>query len=148
MNERHIYLIERYFSLELTAEEELEFKGLLVSDKDFKNEFDEQKHIQEALTNMKIKEPLPEIWDKYWYGVYNRLERGIGWILFSIGILILAGYGTYSFVDEFLLKNTETPFFLKFGVTSLLFGIIVLIFSVIREKYFVGKSDKYKEIER
>ena len=148
MNDRFIYLMERYFSGELTADEKREFQDLIQNNSDFKKEFEEQANIQEALTKMKIKEPLPEVWDKYWYGVYNRLERGIGWILFSIGVLILAGYGTYSFVENFLLKNNETPFLIKIGVTSLLFGIIVLIFSVIREKYFVGKTDKYKEIKR
>ena len=140
--------MERYFSRELTADEEKEFNSLIQNNAEFKKEFEEQANIQEALTKMKIKEPLPEVWDKYWYGVYNRLERGLGWILFSIGVLILAGYGTYSFVEQFLLKNTEAPFLLKIGVASFLFGILVLIFSVIREKYFVGKSDKYKEIDR
>lgn len=148
MDDRFIYLMERYFSGELTADEEKEFNSIIQNNTEFKKEFEEQANIQEALTKMKIKEPLPEVWDKYWYGVYNRLERGLGWILFSIGVLILAGYGTYSFVEQFLLKNTEAPFLLKIGVTSLLFGILVLIFSVIREKYFVGKTDKYKEIER
>lgn len=148
MDERFIYLMEKYFSGGLTTDEEKEFKYVIQNDDVLKKEFEEQKNVQEVLNKMKIKNPLPEIWDKYWFGIYNRLERSIGWLFFSIGILIFLGYGSYSFVEKVLLKDLGTPFVIKIGAASLLFGAIVIIFSVVREKFTISKSDKYKEIQR
>lgn len=148
MNDRFIYLMEKYFSGELTLDEGKEFQFAVQNNADLKKEFEEQLNMHEVLSKMKIKDPLPEAWDNYWLGIYNRLERKIGWILFSLGVLILLGFGSYSFVDEFLLKDSEAHLVIKIGVTSFLFGILVLIFSVAREKFFASKTDKYKEIQR
>lgn len=148
MNERFIYLMEKYFSGGLTADEEKEFKYVIQNDEILNKEFEEQKNVQEVLNKMKIKNPLPEMWDKYWFGIYNRLERSIGWVFFTIGILIFIGYGSYNFVEEVLLKDSSAPLIIKIGAASLIFGAIVIIFSVVREKFTISKTDKYKEIQR
>ena len=147
MNDRFIYLMERYFSADLTADEEKEFNELIESNADFKKEFEEQANIHEALTKMKIKEPLPEVWDKYWYRVYNRLERGIGWILFSIGLIILIATGGFYAIQSFL-TNPDIPIPEKIGLSAFFLGSAVLIVSVLREKLTLRKTDKYKDIVR
>jgi len=147
MNERFIYLNEKYLDADITAEENAELENLLASDSELKNEFDEQVRIKGVLTKMKLKNPSVEIWDSYWLGVYNKLERGLAWILVSIGAAILIMYGSYEAVSE-MFKDTSTPAFVKIGVTALVVGGLILLFSVIREKLFTGKHDKYKEIQR
>jgi hypothetical protein len=146
MNERFIYLIEKYFDGELTSEEKSEFDSLLL-DKNLKNEFEEQKRVKEVLNKMKLKNPSAEIWDRYWLSVYNKVERGLAWIAISIGVLILIVYGSIGAVESFL-ADTQTPGIVKLGISALVIGGLILLFSVIREKLFIGARDKYKEVQR
>jgi hypothetical protein len=147
MNERFIYLNEKYLDGDISNGEKDELDALLNSDPQLKKEFDEQVRVKEVLTKMKLKNPSVEVWDSYWLGVYNRLERGLAWILVSLGAVILIGFGAYEAVSE-MLKDTSTPGIVKIGISALATGGLILLFSVLREKLFTRKHDKYKEIQR
>ena len=147
MNERFIILQEKYFDDMLTTEEKIEFDNLLKTNAELKTEFEEQKRIKEVLRKMKMKNPSREVWDSYWMGIYNRIERGIAWVVISIGALIFFGYASYEVVNAFV-NDTQTPPLAKLGITLLIFGALILIFSLIREKIFTSKRDKYKEVQR
>ena len=99
MNERFIYLIEKYFDSEQGEEEKKEFESLLLNN-ELKEEFEEQKRIKEVLTKMKLKNPSTEVWDNYWLGIYNKFERGIAWIAVSVGFIILLVYGSIEAVEN------------------------------------------------
>jgi hypothetical protein len=131
----------------LTESESQEFQSLINSNIELKQEYEEQKRIKEVLRKMKMKNPSKEVWDSYWMGVYNRVERGLAWIVISIGALIFFGYASYETVNAFV-NDTHTPPLAKFGITLLIFGALILIFSLIREKIFTSKRDKYKEVQR
>lgn len=93
-------------------------------------------------------EMLPEMgWHEYWNHLYNRLERGISWILLSVGLIILGGVGLTRFIEE-VLYSTELSLLEKAGVFSVAFGLVMLFISVLREKLMIRKYDKYREIER
>ncbi len=147
INEKFIVLTEKYFSDELSKEEKIELERMLKSDSQLQSEFDEQKNIKEVLNKMKLKNPSREVWDSYWMGVYNRIERGIAWVVISIGALIFFGYASYEIVNAFI-KDTQAPVLAKIGISMLVFGGLILLFSLIREKIFSSKRDKYKEIQR
>jgi hypothetical protein len=147
IEERFTYLVEMYFENSLSAEEKNELDSLLLDNKDLKEEFEEQKRMKEVLNNMKLKSPGKELWDGYWESTYNRLERGLGWLAVFIGSLILIAYASIEMVEKFY-SNTTTPIVIKIGIVAVLFGVLVLLFSVIREKFFTFKNDKYKEIKR
>ncbi len=51
------------------------------------------KEFEEVMSKVKLKKPPEEAWQLYWASVYNRLERRVGWILLSIGAIILGFYG-------------------------------------------------------
>ena len=147
MDERFIKLLEDYFEGKLSDQDKIEFEKLLEKNDLYKNEFEEQKQIKEALNSMKLKEPSEEVWDSYWEKTYNKLERSIGWLAIFIGMLLLLGFASVEVVDQFFNDNS-TPIIIKIGTVALVFGVLVLFFSVIREKFFTYKSDKYKEIRR
>jgi hypothetical protein len=50
-------------------------------------------------------------------------------------------------VDQFL-ADISTPIILKIGIAALTAGLVVLLVSVIREKFSTYKKDQYKEIQR
>lgn len=147
MNERFIILQEKMLNNETTTEEKNEFEELLHSNQNLKEEFEQQKRIKEVLKKMTLKNPSTEIWDNYWVNIYNRVERGIAWIIITIGALILFGFASITAIEKFL-EDTQSPFILKIGVAAVIFGAFMLFFSIIREKYFTKKHDKYREIQR
>ncbi len=96
---------------------------------------------------MELKKPSKEAWKLYWASVYNRLERRIGWILLSIGAMIILFFGGYKMVEG-IIQDPSTPLLLKAGILVFLGGIVVLLVSLIREQLFVRKRERYKEVEK
>ena len=146
-NNRYIELVEKYFSFEISENEKEELDAILEKDPDKKNEFEEQKKIMEVMKKMTLSNPKKEFWDTYWINLYNRIERGIAWIIISIGAIILFGYGAVKAVSQ-LIEDTTTPLVIKYGLAILAVGVVILLISLIREKWFSSKKDKYKEIQR
>jgi hypothetical protein len=96
---------------------------------------------------MRLAKLPEEYWSAYWTNVYNRIERGVGWMFFSIGAIIAVSFAVYESLKQFF-DNPEVPLLLKIGISSLLFGSIVLLISVFREKWILRRVDKYRSIER
>jgi hypothetical protein len=132
---------------ELVPGEKAEFEKLKSSNKAFQKEFDQYKKLKEVTTEMRFSTPPLEIWDGYWLNIYNRMERGIGWLLFSIGSIILLTFGGFKLVEA-LLMDTSISWIFKAGVLFIMGGLAVLVVSVIRERWFTFKRDPYKEIVR
>lgn len=147
MTDRFILLLEKYFDEGLNKDEKQEFEHLINSDDKYKKEFEEQKRVKEVLSKMKMKNPSNEVWDSYWLGVYNQIERGLAWIIISIGAILLLGYGAVHMVENFF-EDTQTPPVIKYGAAAVAVGFVILIISILREKLYTGTKDKYKEIQR
>ncbi|MCP2605229.1 SDR family oxidoreductase [Candidatus Aminicenantes bacterium AH-873-B07] len=103
--------------------------------------------IEEVLKKMEFRKPSNEIWKIYWSSLYNRLERKIGWILFSIGAITLLFWGAYKLIEE-LLKDPNMPLILKIGILIFIAGAIILLVSILREQLFMRKRERYKEVEK
>ena len=96
---------------------------------------------------MKFKK-LPEFyWDDYWKHIYNRIERGLSWLLLSLGAIIILCFAVWQFLEK-LTANQDIHPLLKGGIFIFLIGIIILLISILREKMMVRRVDKYREIER
>lgn len=132
---------------ELTQDEQRELQKMLDNDPALAQEFREYKKLKEATTTMKFKAPPPEVWENYWVHVYNRIERGIGWLIFSIGAVILLTFGGFKAVEA-IINDPGLAFIAKVGILLTIGGLAVLFVSVAREKFFTGKNDPYKEIIR
>ena len=102
---------------------------------------------KEITREMKLKK-LPEMyWEEYWQHIYNRIERGISWILISIGAIIVISFAAWQMVSELIADQKLNPFF-KVGIIILVAGLVILFISIVREKLMIRRVDKYKEIER
>jgi hypothetical protein len=148
MNSEDIkFKIMAYVDGELSEQEQEEIKVLIDSDETYRDIYHSMVQVREVSQEMKLKK-LPEMyWDEYWTHVYNRMERGISWILISIGVIIVATYAIWQFL-EVLIMNESIPVLLKTGILILIAGALVLIVSILREKLMVRKIDKYREVER
>ncbi|MFQ5674329.1 MAG: hypothetical protein ACE5G1_00405, partial [bacterium] len=99
-NARFQTLLMKAIDGEIGADERAEFERFITSDSAFKKEWQQLKKLKEVTSNMNFKSLPGEAWDKYWLNVYNRLERGLAWILFSIGGIILLTYGGFKIVES------------------------------------------------
>ena len=132
---------------ELDERQRQNVQSHLAQCKSCSEKFDSYKNLKKDTKEMKFKN-LPEVyWDEYWQNVYNRIERGIGWIFFSIGAIILLSFAGYELLNEFFL-NPKEPIGIKIGVAFGGVGFIVLFISVLREKLMVRKVDKYRSVKR
>ncbi|MBC8358379.1 MAG: zf-HC2 domain-containing protein [Candidatus Aminicenantes bacterium] len=140
-------LISSYYDGELDEEQKKIIKKHLEDCPECQKEFEEMGKFEEVMSKMELKKPPKEAWKIYWTSVYNRLERRIGWILFSIGVMILLFFGGYKMVEE-IIKDPSISFLLKAGILAVLGGVVVLLVSLIREQLFVRKRERYKEVEK
>ncbi|MFC1552209.1 anti-sigma factor family protein [Candidatus Latescibacterota bacterium] len=130
--------VMRYIDNEMTAGERAAFEDHLKTCVTCKNLLNELSSLKEVTDSMKIAE-LPEtVWEKYWEGVYNQLERSIAWFLFILGTVIVYGYGIYQVIIDFSIRNV-----VELGGMFMVLGFAVLLLSVLREKLTVNKADRY-----
>jgi hypothetical protein len=71
-----------------------------------------------------------------------RTVRGIGWLLFIGGILIVAGIGIVAFIFESSLGLLG-----KLVIGATYGGLALLFISVLRQRLIERKTDKYKDVE-
>lgn len=145
--ERYQLLMTGYLDGELPVEEQTEFLKHLEGCHSCAEELQQHRKLKEITGQMRFIEPEDRIWEHYWSNVYNRMERRIGWILLSVGAILLLSYGTFLLLEE-MLFHEGISWTIRIGVITLLLGVYTLIVSVIRERIAIRKSDRYEEIKR
>jgi predicted anti-sigma-YlaC factor YlaD len=140
-------LISFYHEGELSAEEKRMVEDHLEQCAECRKEFAEMSEFEEVMEKMQLKKPKKEVWEVYWSAIYNRLERKIGWILLSIGAMILLFFGGYKAIEG-IIQDPSLSFLLKVGILAVLGGVVVLLVSLLREQIFVHKRERYKEVEK
>ena len=140
-------LLAVYPEGELSDEEKHRVEKHLAECPECQKEFDEFHHLEEVLSEMKLREPSTELWEAYWSSVYNRMERRAGWIVFSVGLIILLCFGTYQALKD-MLGNTNIPTILVVGLLTFVCGGIILFVSILKEQLFCRKRERYKEISK
>lgn len=141
-------MVSGYLDGELTSQQREQFERHLHACPHCQGQLTEMAALKESLAMMKFKEPSDVELERYWAGVYSRLERGAGWVLLSLGAIILLCYGSFRLLEG-LIKDPTVDAILKVGVVALVFGIVILFVSLLRERLAVRKADRYsKEIER
>ena len=140
-------LLMGYLDHELTELEVLRMEEHLKGCASCAAELEEFRRLKEVTQNMRVVMPDDRYWEIYWSNIYNRLERRVGWILLSLGSILLASYGLYYVVARLLLQG-NIPLVVRIGVVAVVVGLCTLVVSVLRERIFFSKSDKYERIKR
>lgn len=132
---------------ELSRDDQEEFQRLLEGSKDLSEEWNSLRKLKEVTTRMRLSKPPQEAWESYWANVYYRMERGVAWILISLGAIALLTFAGFQAIES-LLADTTLTLVVKIALLAVMAGFAILIVSVIREKWFTAKVDKYKEVIR
>lgn len=146
-HEEYKKMLVGYLDGELNNRERKLIEAHLKKCPECEEELKEFKKLRGVMMSMKYQKPPDEIWESYWRSIYNRLERKISWILTFTGAGIVLFYGGFKLVER-LIKNSEIALVLKIGVLVLLAGLVILFISILRERIFMLKHDKYREVKR
>ncbi len=136
-----------YLDGEIEHEKKLEIEKHLTECENCRKEYQSFVKLKEVTDKMKLADLSDQLWAGYWKGIYRRIERGAGWMFLSIGAIILLAFGAYQFFKEFL-ADPNISLIIKVGVSTLSLGIIILLVSIIRERLFLFKTSRYREVER
>ena len=140
-------LLAGYVDGELSDNERQAFEAQLAQDPELRAELAEFRKLQEVTGMVRYADLPDEVWENYWHSIYRKMERGIGWILLSIGAILILCFGTYELFSE-LYANPDAPLWLKVGLTAGAVGLIFLLVSYGRERLFAYNRDRYKEVTK
>jgi len=145
--EKYRIKLAGYIDDELSPDERQEYENHLEGCAECRNELESFRKLKEVTGAMKYADIPEQVWEGYWAGIYKRLERGLGWIFISIGIILVLSFGGFHLCKDFFL-NSDEPILLKIGVGSGIVGFIILFVSLLRERLFASKRDRYDEVTR
>ena len=140
-------LMMAYLDNELNEEQRQAFEHHLAECSECKREIAEFEKLKKITDNVTLTEPEDRMWEQYWGGVYNRIERGIGWVLFSVAGILLVIYGGFTAIEK-VIKDPSVSMLLKVGLLALLAGLAILFISVVRERAYFWTKDRYRDVRR
>ena len=140
-------LMMGYLDNELTDEQKSQFEEHLTGCPECAGELEQFRKLKEITDEVTLVEPEDRIWQDYWNGIYNRIERGFGWILFSVAAILLTIYGGFKAIEK-LIKDPDVETIFKIGLLALIAGLAILFVSVLRERLYFWKKDRYKDVRR
>jgi len=147
-HDRYKQLLMALLDGELAPGERSELEAHLAGCRECRDELAGFRRLKEVTDMVRFAEPDDASWESYWRVIYNRLERGLGWILLSLGAILLLAYGAFRLVEE-LLTDPTVALLVKVGVGALLLGLVILVVSLVRERLYGLRSDRYsREVRR
>lgn len=145
MNDEQIQaLMMKVVDGQATPEEQKALEDAISESEKWQTELRAYRKIKEVTDKMQFKELPDSYWEGYWQGVYRQIERGLGWILMSIGAIIVLAFCLYAGLCEFY-ADPDVSLILKIGVSFGGFGVIVLLVSILRERLFARKHERYEK---
>lgn len=136
-----------FLSGELSPAERAEMEKHLKSCPECEKELAEFRRMDELLGGLQLVEPPDDIWEGYWTGIYNRLERGFGWLLFTLGASAVLFFGFIRLIQD-VLTDPGLSWLIKVGLLCMGGGTIILLISVLREQRYLRKKERYWEVRR
>ena len=140
-------LMMGYVDGELDDEQRRRFEQHLSGCPECAGELEEFKRLKAITDEVTLVEPEDRIWQDYWGSIYNRIERGAGWIVFSIAAVLLTIYCGFRAIEQ-IIRDPHIEVTLKVGLMALLAGMAILFVSVLRERLYFWKKDRYKDVRR
>lgn len=148
---REAALLSAYVDGELAPDEMARIEAHLAlpaAESDYaRREIAELRRLKQVTGAMRLHEPPAEEWEAFWTSHYNRAERSVGWVLLTLGAAVIAAWAALQAVLA-LLAAPDLPVYAKGGIFLVLVGLIVLLVSVVRERFFTRKHTRYKDIIR
>jgi anti-sigma factor RsiW len=148
---REVALLSAYVDGELAPQDMARIEAHLAlpaAESDYaRREIAALRRLKQVAGAMRLHEPPAEEWEAFWTIHYNRVERSVGWVLVTLGVAVIAAWAALQAVIA-LLAEQDLPGYVRGGIFLVLVGLIVLLVSVVRERFFTRKHTRYKDIIR
>ena len=108
-----------------------------------RRELTELEALRKRVGESRLSEVSHDIWREKMNDTTVKATRGIGWLLLIAGVLIAAGLALY----EFVLEIGSIPPTVLMIIGGVYGGLILLFFSVLRQRLIERKTDKYDDVE-
>jgi predicted anti-sigma-YlaC factor YlaD len=140
-------LMMGYLDNELSDEQRRQFEEHLAGCPECASELEEFRKLKAITDEVTLVEPEDRIWQDYWTGIYNRIERSTGWIIFSVAAILLTIYVGFKLIET-IITDATTGMLLKIGLLALIVGLAILFVSVLRERIYFWSKDRYRNVRR
>jgi len=145
--ENYKELLMGYLDEELSVEEKNHLEEHLKECPTCTAELKEFRKLKQITDEVTLVEPEDKIWRAYWSNVYNRAERCLGWIMFSVAAILLLIYAGFKGIEQ-IWQDPTIGILLKIGLLVLIIGLAILLVSVLRERCYFYKKDRYKNVRK
>ena len=140
---REAHLLSAYVDGELEPADEARIRAYLEDNEESRREVEQLRRLKEVTGQLRLKEPPPEVWES----IYNRAERSVGWILMTVGVVILGSWALVQLVTA-LVSTESIPMVAKAGIFVVAAGTLTLLVSVVRERIYKRSRTRYKDVQR
>ena len=144
---KEAHLLSAYVDGELEPADEARIRAHLEDNEDSRREVEQLRRLKDVTGQLRLKEPPPEVWEAFWDSIYNRAERSVGWILMTVGVVILGSWALVQLVTA-LVSTESIPMVAKAGIFVVAAGTLTLLVSVVRERIYKRSRTRYKNVQR
>jgi len=139
-------LVSAYLDRELEPEDRALVDHWLATDARARQELERLQELQAFTGHLQLREAPREAWEGFQDRIYNRGERRLGWVLLLIGVTVVGGYVLLRVATALL--TAALPLIVRLGALAVAGGLVLLAVSVLRERLFTRKRDRYDDVIR
>ncbi len=144
---KEAHLLSAYVDDELDPEDAARIEAHLAENEDTRREVERLRRFNQVTGSLRLKEAPPEQWEGFWSSFHNRNERHLGWLLLTLGVIVVGGWTLINLLKA-LIHTDAFPLYVKGGIFAAAAGVLVLIISVVRERIHKRARTRYKDVIR
>jgi anti-sigma factor RsiW len=135
--------LSAYLDGELTQQDSQHVEVCLRRDAALRRQLEELTRVREQVGMLDRPVPSGDEWSAVMANVTSRATRGVGWLLWIGGAVVLVAYGIYEFLTDPTVEAIE-----RICVLAILLGAFLVFMTVVFERIRTSASDKYKDVEK
>ena len=135
-------LLSGYIDGELTQQQAQRVRVHVEACPECREELERLQALRKEVGGSRLSPLSEDIWREHMNEPTVQLSRGIGWLLFIVGVIGISGLAIYEFVID-----TSMPTHIKVITGLIWIGLGALLVSVLWQRLIERKSDKYKDVE-
>ncbi len=105
--------------------------------------YEDFRRLRDDIKQLEFPEPTDEQWRTIMGGFAFKTTRGIGWLLWVGGAVVLVAYGLFELIRDPSINVIE-----HVGILALILGSVLLFLTVLIERIGSYKTDRYKDVEK
>ena len=139
-------MLSGYADGELDAADRELVEAWLMLDERAREELARVVRLKAFTDHLVLRQAPAEAWDEFHQRRLHRDERGLAWTLISVAALLLGAF-LLPRVVAFMTAGA-LPIILRLGLIAAAAGLLLLLVSVVRERFFTRKRDRYDDVIR